>query len=78
MSSCLIYLENVCHPQLKIGYEIFGHFRVADDKYLHRRQRFNGDFLYVAGIFCNSGEHTQKSKLIQNDTCFTRKIWRYP
>ena len=31
MSSCLIYLENVCHPQLKIGYEIFGHFRVADD-----------------------------------------------
>ena len=31
MSGCLVYLENVCHTQVGIGYEIFGHFRVADD-----------------------------------------------
>ena len=30
-SSFLLFLEDVCHSQVGIGYEIFGHFRVADD-----------------------------------------------
>lgn len=30
-SSFLLFLEDACHSQVGIGYEIFGHFRVADD-----------------------------------------------